>query len=177
MTSIARVKKILDSPSPDSMSKRLTHAMTFMIEPALSLLPQKYNSIEAKAMLLTIPLQESKLVYRRKIKGPAKSFYQFERNGVAAVLKFQPTIYALRPVLDVLNYASIVDTCYDAVEHNDILACVFSRLLMWSSPLPLPKKHEPEKGWDLYLATWRPGKPKLETWNGYFNEAWNFLTR
>ncbi|MGL5703631.1 MAG: hypothetical protein ACRCW5_11040, partial [Cetobacterium sp.] len=49
-----------------------------IINPALELLPSKMNSDKAKVMLLAIGLQESRLIHRRQIRGPAKSFLQFE---------------------------------------------------------------------------------------------------
>lgn len=164
------------------MDRKLSDAMQFMINPGLSLLPKKYGAVEAKAMLLTIALQESGLTDRRQVlnsekSGPARGYLQFERNGIFGVLNHQSIKHIIHPVLDRINYSSTVETCHDAVEHNDMLACVFGRLLLWSSSLPLPKKHEHEKGWDLYVSTWRPGKPRPETWPGFFNESWNFIMR
>lgn len=42
------------------------------IVPALELLPPKMSSKRAVVMMLAIGLQESRLIYRRQIKGPAK---------------------------------------------------------------------------------------------------------
>jgi hypothetical protein len=54
------------------------------VEPALSLLPESLRSTEAKAFLVAIALQESRLTARRQIGGPAHGYHQFELGGVEA---------------------------------------------------------------------------------------------
>jgi hypothetical protein len=77
-------------------------------------------------------------------------------------------------VCQVLGYDSADDRgIHLAIEHNDILAACFARLLLWTDPRLLPQG--PERavdGWAQYLATWRPGKPHAATWGGHFSTAW-----
>ena len=63
------------------------------------------------------------------------------------------------------------DELHAALEHNDILACGIARLLLWTLPGKLPGPDEAEKGWQQYLAAWRPGKPHQATWAANFAEA------
>lgn len=51
------------------------------IAPALSLLPARMTSPAAEVMLLAIRLQESLLLYRRQIGGPARGLWLFEQGG------------------------------------------------------------------------------------------------
>ncbi|MCY1303002.1 hypothetical protein D9M70_526890 [compost metagenome] len=44
-----------------------------------------------------------------------------------------------------------------ALEHDDVLAAGFARLLLWSDPKPLPLAGDEQGAFDLYLRTWRPG--------------------
>ena len=62
---------------------------------------------------------------------------------------------------------------WQAIEHNDVLACCFARLNLWWLPGALPTRTEPLKGWNQYLKAWRPGEPHPETWPAFFEDAWN----
>jgi hypothetical protein len=156
----------------------LLHAHAHTIPAAYALLPAAMCSDAATAMLLAIALQESRFEERRQIEnGPARGFWQFERGGgVRGVLTHPSTEPHISKVLAALRYGGATTTdCHEAITHNDVLACVFARLLLWSMPGKLPDKHRPEKGWTQYLRGWRPGKPHPETWDGNFGVAWDIV--
>ncbi len=123
-------------------------------------------------MLLAIGLQESGLCKRRQLGGPARGFWQFERNGIIGVLRHRETIGPLNKALNTLCYLPNESECYDAVEHNDVLAAVFARLLLWTLPSALPTKDETAIGWTQYLDAWRPGRPHEARWSGNYRAAW-----
>jgi len=145
-----------------------------IIPVAMSLLPARMTSPEARAMLLAIGLQESKFAYRVQVpSGPAHGFWQFEKGGgVRGVLGHEATAPVIIPVLQTLGYRANEADCYAAITHNDVLACVFARLLLWTVPGALPKRHEAPKGWAQYLNGWRPGKPHPFPWPVNFEEGW-----
>lgn len=154
------------------------------IRPALTLLPQALHSPPAQAMLIAIALQESRLQYRRQLQhGPARGFWQFERGGVAGVLKHPASATLIAHALKTLAYESLltaemnrrVIACHTVIEHHDLLACLFARLLLWTLPLPLPGKDAPLAGWEQYLQAWRPGKPHQQTWDGHWAVAWDVV--
>lgn len=144
------------------------------IRPALELLPPKMNTPEAQAMLLAIALQESRCCHRRQINGPARGMFQFEIGGVRGVLSHARSKPHLAAALTALSYPVTDDATvpYVAMEHNDVLAAVCARLLLWTLPAALPTKDDPEAGWQQYIAAWRPGKPHRQTWDGYYRQAW-----
>lgn len=145
----------------------------FTLPAALSLLPGKMNSPEARAMVLAIGLQESRFIHRVQVKGPAHGFWQFESGGgIKGVLSHPSTQPVIRPILATLGYKPVVSVCYAAVIHNDILAATFARLLLWTVPGRLPQKDQMLRGWQQYLDGWRPGKPHFDTWADCFDEAW-----
>ena len=148
-----------------------------IIAPALSVfLPAKMNTPEASAMLLTIGMQESRLKYRRQhLEGPARGLWQFERGGVAGVLRHHATQAIAKDVCWHLGNAGTTASVYHGLESDDALACCFARLLLWTLPGPLPGKDEPEKGWTQYLDAWRPGKPHVDTWAGFYAQAWEVV--
>ncbi len=150
----------------------IDHFARYTIPAAYALLPPKMNSFGATAMILAIGLQESRFKHRVQINGPAKGFLQFERAGLKGVLTHAVTKPILLPVLDALCYAPTLQVCYAAVEHNDTLACVFARLLLWTVPGRLARHDEPDKGWDDYLRGWRPGRPHRGSWDECFAEGW-----
>jgi len=147
--------------------------LSYAIEPALSLLPPSMTSDAARAMLLAIGLQESKFTHRHQIGGPAVSFWQFESAGVIGVLHHRASTDAIMKALAALQYRNpSPHTCATAIEHNDVLAAAFARCLLWTLPGPLPTRGEVDLGWNEYLAAWRPGRPKPDTWADHFAHAW-----
>ena len=53
--------------------------------------------------------------------------------------------------------AAFIDAVYNALEHDDVLAMGFGRLLLWTDPKALPGLNDVDGAWQLYLRTWRPG--------------------
>lgn len=164
--------------TPAPTTELAWHIHEHTIPSALSLLPGKMDSLAARAMLLAIGLQESRFVHRIQVpNGPAHGFWQFERGGgVAGVLTHPATQPIIHPILDLLCYPATAADCYAAIVHNDVLACVFARLLLWTDPRVLPPASASEKGLAIYLATWRPGKPHPQTWPQNFAEGWRIVS-
>lgn len=150
------------------------------IDEAMDLLPDRMDSKEARLMLLAIGLQESRFQHRRQLVGspprpvgPAKSFWQGEKDGGMvhgvrthdAVSRHAFTLYKARGVEP--NNQAI----WDAIEHDDVLAAGLARLLLWTDPRPLPAVGDAQGAWDLYLRTWRPGKPHRDTWDAFYQQA------
>lgn len=147
--------------------------LCFAVEPALHLLPAKMDSAAARAMLIAIGLQESRLIHRRQINGPARGFLQFEVMGVLGVLRHPASRDHARDVLIALEYGGAdAHDVWEAIEHNDVLAAAIARLLLWTHPKPLPAEHSPAEAWEYYLACWRPGKPHPQTWDAFYRTAW-----
>jgi hypothetical protein len=150
-----------------------------VIPAAYDLLPLHMASVEATAMLLAIGLQESDGFSARAQygNGPARGFWQFERGGgVAGVLQHHRT----GPIITALceqtfQVSPVPSECHRAIEHNDILAAVFARLLLWTLPRPLPGRSEVDLAWRQYLASWRPGKPHEETWSLSYSLGWRMV--
>ena len=148
----------------------------YFIAPGLSLLPSKMDTPEARAMLLAIGFQESAFKYRLQIGGPARGFWQFEQSGgIRGVLHHPNTRHTIAEVCEVLRVSAQEDACYTAVAYNDMLACCFARLLLWTLPWALPGRGDLEEGWKQYLEAWRPGKPRPETWAINFSMAWGII--
>jgi hypothetical protein len=151
----------------------------FVIPAALDLLPPAMTSPEARAMLLAIGLQESEFRLRRQSGGgPARGFWQFEKPGIRGVVTHTASRKHLATVLGELRYGAALGqtaTLHAIVEHNDILACIFARLLLWTLPDPLPTPDQAARGWAQYLDAWRPGNPRPETWGAHYDQAWAYV--
>lgn len=148
-----------------------------VIPAAADMLPDKMRSPQAAAMLLAIALQESKAKVRVQFNGPARGFWQFETAGVAGVIRHPATRDHLSGALGTLRYKSTLPPALlqRALEDNDVLACVFARLLLWTLPQALPGSTNPDEGWRQYRDAWRPGKPHPATWNAHYAEAWSIV--
>lgn len=148
----------------------------FVLPAAYAVLPPVMRSREATAMLLAIGLQESRFMHRKQVVGPARGFWQFERTGgVVGVMTHPKTRGPLSVALTELRYADGADNAYELhriIEHNDVVAAVFARLLLWTLPEPLPLNGEANRAWQQYLRAWNPGKPHPATWNNFFVESW-----
>lgn len=147
--------------------------------PALGLLPARLDSPAARAMVIAICLQESRLTHRRQIGGPARGYGQFEQGGsVHGVLTHPATKPLIVPVLAALDYPNALEfDCWTAIEHNDILACCFARLLLYTLLDALPAENETQKAWGQYISAWRPGAPKPLTWPALYAQAWAIVDK
>jgi hypothetical protein len=147
-----------------------------VIAPALALLPPRMDSPRARLLLLAICGQEAAFKHRRQLGGPARSLWQFEKNGgVKGVLThpasrgFAEAICAERGLGDSPTLAQV----YTALEFDDILAACFARLLLWTDPAPLPNVGAETPAWEYYLRNWRPGKPHPNSWPANYRKATN----
>ncbi|SDI77904.1 hypothetical protein SAMN05216588_12468 [Pseudomonas flavescens] len=143
------------------------------IAPALALLPARLSGAMAEVMLLSITQQEDPEQRRRQWPaGPARGLWQFEQaGGVRGVLNH---VSSRKHALAVCIARSVTPepaTAWAALEHDDVLAAVFARLLLWTDPRPLPCANDPVGAWDLYERTWRPGKPHPQRWRARFAAA------
>lgn len=143
-----------------------------IVGPGLALLPSRMDSERARVMLLAIGLQESRFEHRRQIGGPARGFWQFERaGGVQGVLRHPATRDLARAVCVERGVAADATAVYQRLEHDDLLACAFARLLLWTDPQSLPAPGYASASWQYYLRTWRPGKPHRQTWDALYAQA------
>lgn len=138
---------------------------------AFALLPPRMDSPEARILLLAIGLQESG--FRARVQhggGPAHGYWQFERGGgVAGVLTHPATRSHAETLCAFLDYAPETFEVYTALPNNDLLACAFARLLLWTLPGPLGRTVG--TSWQDYRAAWRPGIPRPDTWPANFARA------
>lgn len=146
-----------------------------IIPAALSLLPEKMDTPEARAILIAIALQETALRDRQQAGGPAKGLWQWELPQVGLVLRHDVVGPLARDVLAALVYTegnAPHESIHDAMQHNDILQCAFSRLLLWPDAAPLPKRDNVQGSLATYLRVWRPGRPHPEKWPANWSAAW-----
>jgi hypothetical protein len=152
-----------------------TYLLDHILPAASALLPPRLTSPQATALLLAIGFQESGFLVRRQAGGgPARGLWQFEQAGIHGVLTHPRTRPLVETALLALAYPLPTTSlnCWRAIEHNDILATVFARLLLYTVPRPLPTRQDPDEGWQQYLAAWRPGRPRPETWLDHYARAW-----
>lgn len=146
-----------------------------IITPAARLLPHM-DSPKARMMLLAIGLQESRFEHRRQIGGPARGYWQFEQGGgVRGVLLHKTSSYDATKICYARGVGSSTREVYERLENDDILACCFARLLLWTDAKPLPMIGDVDTAWEYYLRTWRPGKPHPATWPALYERAHNML--
>lgn len=142
--------------------------------PALSLLPPKMDSEQAKLEMLAITLQEAEAIHRVQYGGgPAHGLWQMEEGGgVRGVMTHPQSRDFARALCSARRQPFVQHTVWEALVHDDILAAGFARLLLWTDYHPLPDLDAPaSEGWDYYLRNWRPGKPRRETWDAYHAAA------
>lgn len=150
----------------------LNRALHDAIVPALALLPKRMDTPQARIMLLAIGLQESRFEHRHQIGGPAHGFWQFESGGgVRGVMAHASTSSLAAGLCAARGVPFQRAFLFDALEFDDVLAAGIARLLLWSDPRPLPANDDPQAGWDLYVRTWRPGKPHRQTWDAFYRQA------
>lgn len=160
---------------------KLRELITSAILPAFEILGAKYNTVQAVLMMLAISLQESKLQSRQQLivvkgelvpKGPAVSFWQFEKGGgVAGVLKHPASASLAAKLCKARGVKSTPDAVWEAMKTDDVLGAGMARLLLLTDPFKLPDVGKPDEAWKLYTRVWRPGEPHPGTWQGYYDAA------
>jgi len=145
---------------------------------ALAILPAAMNKPEAQVMVTAICLQESGLIYRKQMgNGPARGFPQFElgtrqsRGGVWGIYLHDASRFWLDRLCAARGVQFLPESIWRALETDDVLAAGIARLLLFTDPYRLPAIDDADGSWGLYLRTWRPGKPRAETWPGYHAQA------
>lgn len=139
-----------------------------------AILGDHFDSAAARSLLWAIGRQESRMIYRRQIGGPARGLWQFERGGgVDGVMRHRASASHARALCAERDTPPTVAAVYRRLEHDDILACGFARLLLFTDPqrLPLPMRVNEGRAWDYYIRNWRPGKPHRKTWGPFWEEA------
>lgn len=140
------------------------------VNPAFELLDERLDTPEARVLMFAIAMQESKLIYRRQIRGPARGLWQFEegtrasRGGVYGVYLHPTSKRPLQDFCDELGIECDPQIIYETLEFNDVLAAGVARLLLLTNPKPLPEIGEVDEAWNYYKSTWRPGKPHPDVW-------------
>lgn len=152
------------------------YVRTFVLPAAFALLPSEMGSDRAAAMVMAIGYQESKFEARRQIGGgPATGFWQFEQGGgIVGVLRHEGTRGIIAPLWKRLGYTGSPTPfgLWVATEHNDVIAAVSARLLLWTLPDEMPAFDAPEAGWECYRQAWRPGKPRPNDWPDSWAIGW-----
>lgn len=154
------------------------------INPAMKLLPELMDSPRARVQLLAIGLQESLFKYRYQIlngttaKGPARSFWQFERGGgCKGVVQHELSKPHMRRVCDARGIPFTATGVWNAIENDDVAAAAAARLLLWTDPRRLPALGDKDGAWNLYLRVWRPGKPHRSMWTDFYQQALDFTRK
>lgn len=136
------------------------------------LLPSKMKNKAADTLSLAIALQETRLLYRQQIGGPANGLWQFEKGGgVRGVLEHSATKVHIQDVLRTLNYDFAPLTSYEAIINNDVLAACYARLFLWTHPKALPSIDDSQAMYRYYLDVWRPGTPREGSWVPLYHQA------
>ncbi|QXF03592.1 MULTISPECIES: hypothetical protein [Xanthomonas] len=140
-------------------------ALSQIIVPAIAELGAGMDSVSARIQILAIGMQESGLKYRHQVGGPAHGLFQFERGGgVKGVLTHSTSQRRARALCELHGIAPTVSAVYDELEHDDVLAAGFARLLLWTLPARLPAVGDEQGAWEQYIEAWRPGKPHRDRW-------------
>lgn len=162
----------------------IDEAILNRIDAALALLPGAMSSQPARVMLYSIGLQESRFEHRRQLvgnpprpTGPAKGFWQFERlGGCRGVVDHPASRYWMHRVCVTQDVPFNATAIWKAIETNDMLAACAARLLLFTDPRTLPGLNDARGAWNLYIRTWRPGKPHRQTWDAFHAAAVRIAT-
>jgi hypothetical protein len=166
----------------DDRAVRAQRVLAKAVEPALALLPKLMDVLPARVLILAIGFQESQLLERvQRVsgggKGPARGLWQNEcGGGVRGVLGHPVTRQFAERVCATRRVEPVASLVWSELEHDDILAAAFARLILYADPSPLPEIGMVESAWLYYLRTWRPGKPHPDQWAENYRLAVQALT-
>jgi len=148
-------------------------ALSAAIDPALKLLPTAMTSDKARVLMLAILQQESGLASRVQYGGgPARGLAMFEQGGgVRGVLTHPSSASLARRLCAARACPASEYSVWASLAGDDLLACGFARLLLWTDPAPLPAIGDADGAWAYYQRLWRPGRPRPERWVGNYAAA------
>jgi hypothetical protein len=92
-------------------------------------------------------------------------------GGVLGVLTHPASKFIAADICEKRDVAPNSQAVWDAIEHDDVLAAVFARLLLWADSLRLPAVDDAAGAWALYLRVWRPGRPNRASWDEFHAQA------
>ena len=146
---------------------------------ALAMLPSAMDTPTSRVLLLAIGYQESRMYHRRQLIGnppkpigPAKGLWQFERSGgCKGVIEHPSSRYWMHKACIDRGVVPNATALWNALEIDDVLAVIAARLLIFTDPRKLPNFGDELEAWNLYLRTWRPGKPHRTTWSEMYSQA------
>ena len=144
----------------------LSEVLDTAIAPAMDILGFPITP-KVRVLLFAIGLQESRFEHRRQLgNGPAMGFWQFERGGgERGVLNHDASKKKALELCDARGVVPDPASVWAALEHDDVLAAGFARLLLLTDAEPLPEVTDTEGAWNYYTRCWRPGKPHRDTWD------------
>lgn len=134
---------------------------------AYSLLPLKMDTDDARIQIMATGFQESNFETRRQANnGPAVGFFQFERIGIKGVIENPSVTKLVHSLCKEFGIEFSTEAIWNALQSDryDSFAFCLARLNYWISPRALPPLRNLQKSWDMYVKTWRPGKPHPERW-------------
>lgn len=162
------------------------------LDPAFKLLPASMDSPQARVQILAVGLQETGFRDRCQLLavkdkktghivlqpvGAAKSFWSGEvGGGLVHGVRTHPASRDLALAVYTARQVKPRDIdIWNAIENDDVLAAALARLLIFTDPYSLPALGRSHDAYELYLRLWRPGKPKPDTWPGYYERALDFV--
>jgi hypothetical protein len=162
--------------------QRLARVAKPVVDAALKILPRQMDTPEARVMMYAIGLQESEFIYRAQVlggggKGPARGFWQFEeRGGVRGVIHHDASRFWVAEACKRFGVEMATRPLWLTIEHQDVLAAVCARLLLFTDPKRLPALGDVRSAEACYLWNWRPGTPRPAHWPGNYKTALDFVT-
>jgi len=143
-----------------------------IVQPAVEYYcPPEWNSIRAYNMQLAIAYQESTMLFRRQINGPARGWWQFELGGLKGTEMHKASSKVMHNTWVDLHLPDNLQLRLAALEFCDLWSAVAARCLLRTLADPLPELNQPEEGWKQYIAAWNPGKPRPEKWTTSWAKA------
>ena len=145
------------------------------ITPALEILGAKFDTQDARRMILAIGLQESGFATMVQYGGgPARSYYQFEKNGgVNGVLTHPASAKYATALCKARAVGCTPAEVWKAMETDGVLGAGMARLLLWTDAHPMPTNAA--DGWAYYYRNWRPGRPHPEKFPACWKAASDYL--
>ena len=133
-------------------------------------------SPHAGRLILAAAIQESDLMHRHQIGGPAHGFGQEEPIGAAEALRIDNSILRTR-FLDRIGLPQDAVELHRALEWSEIGMVISARLKLWPISAPLPASAFDEAvAWHQYKTAWKPGKPHRHRWQHSWSTACQAMT-
>lgn len=136
-------------------------------------LPLEMRGRSAWALMYAIALQVRNPPNKTEFKSDGQGYWDLQSHHVAEAMTHIKTKDVFDQVILAMELDNDLDIISSTVKTYPTLEIIVTRLVLFTSNIPLPVSYEITAAWDYYNDMWFPENPNRSTWAENYAIAWN----